>query len=229
MLPVIALVGRPNVGKSTLFNYLTRSRDALVADMPGLTRDRKYGRGKLGDRPYLLVDTGGLSGESEEIDLLMAGQTQLAIEESDIVLLLVDARQGLNPADEKIAGRLRKQGKQIYLVVNKIDGISEETASADFHALGIGKPYPIAAAHGRGVLQLINLVLSDLPEPESEQEAESAVSEGVKVAIIGRPNVGKSTLVNRLLGEERVLAFNMPGTTRDSIYIPFGVMANLIR
>lgn len=221
MLPVIALVGRPNVGKSTLFNYLTRSRDALVADMPGLTRDRKYGRGKLGDRPYLLVDTGGLSGESEEIDQLMAGQTQLAIEESDLVLLLVDARQGLNPADETIAGNLRKQGKKVYLVVNKVDGVNEETASAEFYALGTGEPYSVVATQGRGVLQLISLVLSDLPEPEIEQEDRSDKPEGIKVAIIGRPNVGKSTLVNRLLGEERVLAFNMPGTTRDSIYIPF--------
>lgn len=221
MLPVIALVGRPNVGKSTLFNYLTRTRDALVADFPGLTRDRKYGRGKLGERPYLLVDTGGLSGESEEMDELMAGQTRLAIEESDLVLLLVDARQGLNTADQNIASELRKQGKQVYLVVNKIDGINEETATAEFHVLGIGEPYSIAAAHGRGVLQLINLVLSELPEPDLGQESSLEEDQGVKVAIIGRPNVGKSTLVNRLLGEERVLAYDMPGTTRDSIYIPF--------
>ena len=221
MLPVIALVGRPNVGKSTLFNYLTRTRDALVADFPGLTRDRKYGRGKLGERPYLLVDTGGLSGEAEEMDELMAGQTRLAIEESDLVLLLVDARQGLSAADQSIATELRKQGKQVYLVVNKIDGINEETATAEFHVLGIGAPYPIAAAHGRGVLQLINLVLSELPEPDLDQESSPEEDQGIKVAIIGRPNVGKSTLVNRLLGEERVLAYDMPGTTRDSIYIPF--------
>ncbi len=221
MLPVIALVGRPNVGKSTLFNYLTRTRDALVADLPGLTRDRKYGKGKLGERPYLLVDTGGLSGEAEEMDELMAGQTRLAIEESDLVLLLVDARQGLSTADQNIAAELRKQGKQVYLVVNKIDGINEEMATAEFHALGIGEPYPIAAAHGRGVLQLINHVLSELPESDLDHEGSPEENQGVKVAIIGRPNVGKSTLVNRLLGEERVLAYDMPGTTRDSIYIPF--------
>ena len=221
MLPVIALVGRPNVGKSTLFNYLTRTRDALVADLPGLTRDRKYGKGKLGERPYLLVDTGGLSGEAEEMDELMAGQTRLAIEESDLVLLLVDARQGLSTADQNIAAELRKQGKQVYLVVNKIDGINEEMATAEFHALGIGEPYPIAAAHGRGVLQLINHVLSELPGSDLDHEGSPEENQGVKVAIIGRPNVGKSTLVNRLLGEERVLAYDMPGTTRDSIYIPF--------
>ena len=221
MLPVIALVGRPNVGKSTLFNYLTRTRDALVADLPGLTRDRKYGRGKLGDRPYLLVDTGGLSGEAEEMDELMAGQTRLAIEESDLVLLLVDARQGMNLADQNIAADLRKQGRQVYLIVNKIDGVNEEAATSEFYALGIGEPYPIAASHGRGVQQLINLVLSELPEPDEDHEGSLIEAEGIKVAIIGRPNVGKSTLVNRLLGEERVLAYNMPGTTRDSIYIPF--------
>lgn len=226
MIPVIALVGRPNVGKSTLFNYLTRTRDALVADLPGLTRDRKYGRGKIGSRPYLLVDTGGLSGEEEGIDVLMAGQTRLAIEESDVVLFLVDGRQGLNASDEAITRELRRQGKAVHLVVNKTDGLNAEAVSAEFYALGLGEPFAIAAAHGRGVNSMIEQVLAELSERKPEEAGTEQAGEvehiaGIKVAIIGRPNVGKSTLVNRLLGEERVLAFDMPGTTRDSIYVPF--------
>lgn len=219
MLPVIALVGRPNVGKSTLFNYLTRTRDALVADLPGLTRDRKYGRGEVGPMPYLVVDTGGLSGREEGIDELMAQQTRLAIGEADAVLLLVDAREGLTPVDIEIAQSLRRFGKPVHIVVNKSEGLDPAVVSSDFFALGLGQPVPIAAAHGRGMDTLISLVLADF-EAVVETEAEVDASD-IKVAIVGRPNVGKSTLVNRLLGEERVLAFDLPGTTRDSIFIPF--------
>ncbi len=218
MKPVIALVGRPNVGKSTLFNCLTRSRDALVADLPGMTRDRKYGEGRLGDRPYLVVDTGGLSGEEAGIDGLMAGQVWLAVEEADVILFLVDARDGLLAGDDEIARRLRASGKPVYLVVNKIDGTNAELVMADFYALGLGEPTGITASHGRGVRSLMDVVLAGLPGPEEEEEAEDR---GVKIAVLGRPNVGKSTLINRILGEERVLAYDMPGTTRDSIYVPF--------
>jgi len=218
MKPVIALVGRPNVGKSTLFNCLTRSRDALVADLPGMTRDRKYGEGRLGDRPYLVVDTGGLSGEDEGIDGLMAGQAWLAVEEADVILFLVDARDGLLTGDDEIARRLRASGKPVYLVVNKIDGTNADLVMADFYALGLGEPAGITASHGRGVRSLMDVVLAGLPEPEEEEEVEDR---GVKIAVLGRPNVGKSTLINRVLGEERVLAYDMPGTTRDSIYVPF--------
>ncbi|SCZ55528.1 ribosome biogenesis GTPase Der [Thiohalomonas denitrificans] len=218
MKPVIALVGRPNVGKSTLFNCLTRSRDALVADFPGLTRDRKYGTGQLGERPYLVVDTGGLSGEKEGIDSIMARQARLAIDESDAVVFLVDGRAGLNAADQVIADFLRQCGKPVYLAVNKVDGIDPDVAASDFHALGIGEPYQIAAAHGRGVRSMMNRVLETFPTPE---EGEADAEEGIRVAIIGRPNVGKSTLVNRIMGEERVIVFDMPGTTRDSIRVPF--------
>ncbi len=218
MQPVIALVGRPNVGKSTLFNRLTRSRDALVADQPGLTRDRQFGDGKLGDRPYIVVDTGGLSGEDETLDSLMASQAWLAVEQADVVLFLVDAHAGLMPDDQQIAERLRQTGKPVYLVVNKADGRDADLVNAEFHALGLGPPHAIAASQGRGVKPLISAVLESLPETETASEAEPA---GIKVAIIGRPNVGKSTLVNRILGEERVLAYDMPGTTRDSLYLPF--------
>lgn len=220
MKPVIALVGRPNVGKSTLFNNLTRSRDALVADFAGLTRDRQYGIGKMGDRPYLVVDTGGLSGNDQGIDSEMAQQVRLAIGESDAVLFLVDARDGLSTADANIATYLRQCGKPVTLVVNKTDGVDADVAAGEFYELGLGKPWAIAAAHGRGVRSLINAVLKEFPEAEelSEEEEEE---QGIRVAIVGRPNVGKSTLVNRILGEERVVVFDMPGTTRDSIYIPF--------
>lgn len=218
MKPVIALVGRPNVGKSTLFNCLTRSRDALVADQPGLTRDRKYGEGRVGDRPYLVVDTGGLSGENEGIDELMAAQAWLAVEEADSVLLLVDARAGLTAGDQEIATRLRTSNKHIHLVVNKVDGANLDVVLADFHQLGIGEPVGITAVQGAGVATLMEEVLAELPPP---QEAEESEDLGIKIAIVGRPNVGKSTLINRILGEERVLAFDMPGTTRDSIYVPF--------
>ncbi len=218
MKPVVALVGRPNVGKSTLFNCLTRSRDALVADQPGLTRDRKYGEGRVGDCPYLVVDTGGLSGEKEGIDELMAGQVWLAVEEADIVLFLVDARDGLVAGDQEIARRLRSINKPVHLVVNKIDGAELAMVIADFYQLGLGDPLGITASHKGGVRDLMAEVLPELPESEADEDEED---HGIKIAIVGKPNVGKSTLINRILGEERVLAFDMPGTTRDSIFVPF--------
>lgn len=217
MKPVIALVGRPNVGKSTLFNRLTRSRDALVADQPGMTRDRKYGDGKLGEHPYIVIDTGGLSGEEEGLDGLMAAQSWLAVEEANIILFMTDAHDGLTAMDEVIAKRLRNTGKEVILVVNKVDGLNADVITAEFFALGLGQPYAIAASQGRGVTVLIESILSNLPVTEDE----SNLASGIKVAIVGRPNVGKSTLVNRILGEERVVAYDMPGTTRDSIYLPF--------
>jgi len=217
MLPVIALVGRPNVGKSTLFNRLTRSRDALVADQPGLTRDRKYGTGKLGDTPYVVVDTGGIGDAAEGIDLLMQQQVIQAIGEADHILFLVDARQGCSGGDERIAEQLRRTGKPLTLVVNKSDGLDSDLAALDFYKLGLGEPVAIAAVHGRGVRGLIDRVLAGLPLLEAVAQSHT----GTQIAVVGRPNVGKSTLVNRLLGEERVLAFDQPGTTRDSIFIPF--------
>ncbi|MDP2286463.1 MAG: ribosome biogenesis GTPase Der [Pseudohongiella sp.] len=218
MKPVLALVGRPNVGKSTLFNRLTRSRDALVADFPGLTRDRQYGEGKGGDKPYIVIDTGGLEGGEVGINFEMASQSLLAIEEADVVLLMVDGRAGLNPADVQIVDHLRKLGKAACLVVNKVDGIDEDVAMGDFYGLGFDKIFPITASQGRGIKKLLDYVLADFPEPEAEQDREE---QGIRIAIAGRPNVGKSTLVNRMLGEERVVVFDEGGTTRDSIYIPF--------
>ncbi|MDX2421606.1 MAG: ribosome biogenesis GTPase Der, partial [Amphritea sp.] len=220
MLPVIALVGRPNVGKSTLFNRLTKSRDALVADYSGLTRDRKYGEGRLGDRDYIVIDTGGISGDEDGIDYKMAEQSLVAIEEADIVLFLVDGRAGLNPADEMIADHLRRSEKESYLIVNKTDGLDPDIAMSDFYCLGLSEPLPIAAAHGRGVTQLVEYVLSEIPLRDESAEDEERQRQK-KIAIIGRPNVGKSTLVNRILGEDRVVVFDQAGTTRDSIYIPF--------
>ncbi|TGD73926.1 ribosome biogenesis GTPase Der [Mangrovimicrobium sediminis] len=220
MLPVIALVGRPNVGKSTLFNQLTRSRDALVADYPGLTRDRKYGEANLEGRTFVVIDTGGISGEEEGIDSHMAGQSLQAIEEADAVLFMVDAREGLNAADEALAAHLRQRNKQFHLVVNKIDGIDETLALSDFYRLGIDSMFGIAASHGRGVRSMIGQVLAAFPdEPEPDLLEEQPGS--IRVAVVGRPNVGKSTLVNRLLGEERVVVYDQPGTTRDSIYINY--------
>ncbi len=218
MKPVIALVGRPNVGKSTLFNRLTKTRDALVADYPGLTRDRKYGTGKVGDKPYIVVDTGGLSGDTEGVEEHMVSQVEQAIGEADVVLFLVDAGAGLTAGDEVIVRQLRKINKPIFLIVNKIDGIDENIGVAEFMSLGMGEPLAIASAHGRGIRSMMDVVLADMPEADEDEEDES---DSIKVAIIGRPNVGKSTLVNRLLGEERVVAYDMPGTTRDSIFIPF--------
>jgi GTP-binding protein len=219
MKPVIALVGRPNVGKSTLFNVLTRSRDALVADFAGLTRDRKYGTGRLGDIPYLVVDTGGLSGIDQGIDVEMAQQVKTAIGEADAVLFMVDGRAGMNAADENIAAYLRQCGKPVTLVLNKTDGVDPEMAAVEFHSMGLGEPVAIAASHGRNVHAMITKVLTQFPLPEEEEEDEA--EQNIRVAVVGRPNVGKSTLVNRILGEERVVVFDMPGTTRDSIYIPF--------
>ena len=221
MIPVIALVGRPNVGKSTLFNRLTRSRDALVADVPGLTRDRKYGDGRLGDRPFIVVDTGGLSGDREDLDALMAEQSWQAVEEADRIFFLVDGREGLGGADEAIAAALRRTGKPVALVVNKADGIDVDVAMAEFHGLGMGEPRPISAAHGRGVEKLLSAALADVPLPETVAADDGEPDDTIRVAVVGRPNVGKSTLINRILGEERVLAYDLPGTTRDSIFIPF--------
>ncbi|GEN24145.1 GTPase Der [Halomonas cupida] len=220
MTPVIALVGRPNVGKSTLFNRLTRSRDALVADFPGLTRDRKYGNGLLGGKAYTVIDTGGISGDEEGIDAAMAEQSLQAIDEADIVLFMVDARAGLNVADEAIANHLRVNQKKTWLVVNKTDGLEEHSAMADFWQLGLGDPHPIAAAHGRNVTTLIDEVLTPFPERDADIPADTG-TRGIRIGVIGRPNVGKSTLVNRLLGEDRVVVFDEAGTTRDAIEIPF--------
>lgn len=221
MLPVIALIGRPNVGKSTLFNQLTRTRDALVADYPGLTRDRQYGNGKLGGRPYLVVDTGGLVGGEQGLDSLMASQVWQAVEEADAVVFMLDARDGINLSDEQIAARLRRSGKPAILALNKVDGVDAAPVTADAFSLGLGEPLPLAAAHGRGVGNLIDRALTALPEQGFIAQALPADAKGIRIAVVGRPNVGKSTLTNRMLGEERVLAFDQPGTTRDSIYIPF--------
>lgn len=243
MLPVVALVGRPNVGKSTLFNRLTRSRDALVADYPGLTRDRQYGKAEVEEHPFIVIDTGGIQGDEEGIDALMAEQSLMAIEEADAVLFMVDARAGLTSADIGIATYLRKQDKKVFLAANKIDGIDADSAVADFYSLGVGDTvHQIAAAHGRGVTQLLTLALTphiealsapkaeendefdgDIESELSDQEKIDAAPEEndrIKLAIIGKPNVGKSTLTNRILGEERVVVYDMPGTTRDSVYIP---------
>ena len=219
MIPVLALVGRPNVGKSTLFNQLTRSRDALVADHAGLTRDRKYGETRIGTRPCVVIDTGGISGDETGIDSQMAGQSLMAIEEADAVLMLVDAREGLNPTDEALAKHLRQRNKAFHLIVNKTDGLNEDVAQGDFYALGVESMFAIAASHGRGVRNMIDTIMDSFPEPEAIPERQFPNS--TRVAVVGRPNVGKSTLVNRLLGEERVVVFDQPGTTRDSIYIDF--------
>ena len=220
MLPVIALVGRPNVGKSTLFNRLTQSRDALVADFPGLTRDRQYGLGKIGSAPYIVVDTGGLTDVKETLSNQVTQQALAAIAEADAVLLLVDARSGLSSADETIAQQLRRTGKPIYLVLNKAEHLNTALISADFYALGLGSPHPISATHNQGIPALLEQVLSELPE--RAEVAPSLPHDGsIRLAVVGRPNVGKSTFINRLLGEERVLTADLPGTTRDSVYIPF--------
>ena len=219
MLPTLVLVGRPNVGKSTLFNRLTKTRDALVADLPGLTRDRHYGRGAVGDFPYLVVDTGGFEPLVDSGILAeMARQTLLAIDEADVIVFLVDGRQGLTPQDKVIADRLRRSDRPVFLAVNKTEGMNRGIAAAEFHELGLGDPLSISSAHGEGVRDLVNLALQEFAPPEIEKPEPDA-KEPPKVAIVGRPNVGKSTLVNALLGEQRVIAFDQPGTTRDSIYI----------
>ena len=220
MIPVIALIGRPNVGKSTLFNQLTRSREALVADLEGLTRDRKYGEGKVGGRPYIVIDTGGITGAEEGIDLPMAQQSMAAAEEADVVLLMLDARAGLTGVDQELVAMLRRQSIDFHVVVNKIDGLNADAALSDFYTLGVDPLFEMAASHNRGVRSMIEVVLEAYPEPVIEEPAEEH-DRGIKVAIVGRPNVGKSTLVNRLLGEERVVVYDHPGTTRDSVYIDF--------
>ena len=220
MKPVIALVGRPNVGKSTLFNRLTRRRDAIVIDVPGATRDRHYGEGRLGQRPFLAVDTGGLEPDAKEgIFVQMARQAEQAIVEADAVIFLTDARAGLTAGDRAIAGRLRRLRAKTWLVANKSEGLAPESATAEFHELGLGAPAAISAAHGDGVGELIEAVLAGFPEDEAEPAPEQG--RNPRVAIVGRPNVGKSTLVNALAGEERVIVFHQPGTTRDPIEVPF--------
>lgn len=222
MKPVIALVGRPNVGKSTLFNRLTRSRDALVADLPGLTRDRHYGEGRMGQRPFLVIDTGGFEPVAKDGILHeMAKQTRQAVAEADVVMFIVDGRQGLTPHDKTITDFLRRSGRQVMLVVNKAEGMKYTTVAADFYELGLGDPYVISAAHGDGVADLVDEALDSILAGKLEEAPEDPAVRGIRIAIVGRPNVGKSTMVNTLLGEERVIAFDMPGTTRDSIEIPF--------
>ncbi|TXH28874.1 MAG: ribosome biogenesis GTPase Der [Elusimicrobia bacterium] len=218
MKATVVLVGRPNVGKSTLFNRLTRSRDALVADLPGLTRDRHYGHGRVGSKPYLVIDTGGFEPLARDgIVSAMARQTEQAIGEADVVIFLVDGRSGVTALDKEIANRLRKGRRPVWVAVNKSEGLSRGVVSADFHELGLGEPLPISAAHGEGVQALIDLALQPLPDAD----ATSPAGDSIRVAIVGRPNVGKSTMVNSLLGEERVIAFDQPGTTRDAIAIDF--------
>jgi GTP-binding protein len=217
MLPVVALVGRPNVGKSTLFNVLTRTRDALVADLPGVTRDRHYGVCRLIEgQQFVVIDTGGLVDDAVGLAAQTAGQVDIAIAEADVVVLVVDARDGLLPSDRTILDRLRRAGKPVILGVNKVDGVNEDTALADFAALGLAEVLPLSAAHNRGIGAVLEALAPKLPPDTGEEAADH----GVRVAIVGRPNVGKSTLVNRLLGEERVIASEAPGTTRDSIRVP---------
>ncbi len=217
MLPVIALVGRPNVGKSTLFNVLTATRDAIVADVPGLTRDRQYGFGRVGPVPYVVIDTGGLIEKATGLEAQMRAQTERAVAEADRLIFVTDARAGLSPEDQFVARELRRSGKPVTLALNKAEGLDADVAGADFHALGLGEPCAISASHGQGCESLMEHVLAGL----TPQPAETDASGAIRIAIIGRPNVGKSTLVNRLLGEERVIASEQPGTTRDSILVPF--------
>ena len=219
MKPVIALVGRPNVGKSTLFNRLTRSRDAIVHDVPGVTRDRHYGEGRLGSRAFIAIDTGGLEPSAAEgIYAEMARQAEQAMAEADAVVFMVDGRAGLTPGDREIAAKLRKLARPVHLAVNKTEGMQPDTAVAEFHELGLGAPAPISGAHGEGVRELMDVVLQPFPEGEIEEEKDRGHP---RVAVVGRPNVGKSTLINALVGEERVIAFDKPGTTRDPIEVPF--------
>ncbi|MBV8910673.1 MAG: ribosome biogenesis GTPase Der [Gammaproteobacteria bacterium] len=217
MLPVVAIVGRPNVGKSTLFNVLTGTRDAIVADLPGLTRDRQYGFGRVGPVPYVVIDTGGLLENPRGVEAQMRAQTERAVQEADRLIFLADARAGLSPQDRFVAGELRRAGKPVTLALNKAEGLDPDLAAADFHELGFGGPVAISASHSQGCEDLMERVLAGVEPAEGAQTG----SDAVRVAIIGRPNVGKSTLVNRLLGEERVIASEVPGTTRDSILVPF--------
>jgi GTP-binding protein len=217
VLPVIALVGRPNVGKSTLFNVLTKTRDAIVADIPGLTRDRQYGYGVVGPIPYVVIDTGGLVENPIGIETQMRTQTERAVQEADRLVFMADVREGLTPADHFVVRELRRSGKPVTLVLNKAEGLDPDLVTGDFHSLALGEPLMIAAAHGSGCEDLMEHVLAGL----EKQPAEDASFHAIRIAIIGRPNVGKSTLVNRLLGQERVIASAEPGTTRDSILVPF--------
>ncbi|HLJ19248.1 MAG TPA: ribosome biogenesis GTPase Der, partial [Stellaceae bacterium] len=217
MLPVVAIVGRPNVGKSTLFNVLTGTRDAIVADLPGVTRDRQYGFGRVGPFPYVVIDTGGLLENPRGVEAQMRAQTERAVQEADRLIFLADARAGLTPQDRFVAGELRRAGKPVTLALNKAEGLDPDLAAADFHELGFGEPRTIAAGHSQGCGDLMESVLAGL-EPDEPSPTES---DAIRVAIVGRPNVGKSTLVNRLIGEERVIASELPGTTRDSILVPF--------
>ncbi|MGB7756665.1 MAG: ribosome biogenesis GTPase Der [Salinisphaera sp.] len=219
VLPVIALVGRPNVGKSTLFNRLTRSRDALVADQPGVTRDRQYGYAVHAGRRFIVVDTGGIGQDDEDIDTRALAQTDAALEEADAVLLVVDYRQGLMAGDEAIADRLRRNGQPVFVVVNKSEGQAGVTANAEFHALGLGEPWAISAAHGDRVNLLLEQLFADLPEPRAAVRAHRP--DAIRIALLGRPNAGKSTLVNRLVGDERMLTQDAPGTTRDAVASEF--------
>ena len=220
MLPVIALVGRPNVGKSTLFNVLTGTRDAIVADIPGLTRDRQYGFGRVGPMPYVVIDTGGLVENPVGIETQMRQQTEQAVQEADRLVFVADVREGLTPADHFVLRELRRSGKPVTLTLNKGEGLDLDFVAGDFHALGLGEPMMISAAHGQGCEELMEHVLAGLV-PEAAPEKDSRDDGTIRIAIIGRPNVGKSTLVNRLIGQERVIASDMPGTTRDSILVPF--------
>lgn len=217
MIPVLVLVGRPNVGKSTLFNRLTKTQDALVADFPGLTRDRQYGDAQFEDKSFIVVDTGGIGVDDIEVDGLMSKQSAIAFNEADIILFIVDGRSGLTSVDQNVAANLRKLGKKVYLVVNKTEGLDEDIACSEFQTLGLADVFSISAAHGQGISTLLETALAPYETPKEEPNETKAI----KIAFAGRPNVGKSTLINRILGEERVVVYDMPGTTRDSIAIPF--------
>ena len=223
MKPVLALVGRPNVGKSTLFNRLTKSRDAIVADYAGLTRDRHYGQGRLGNREYIVIDTGGFEPEAGEGSIFreMAKQTRQAIAEADVVVFVVDARAGVSGQDHDIANELRRQGKACILVANKAEGMREGVQLAEFYELGLGDVIPVSASHGEGVRSMLDAALDTLGLPEDEEEVERVDDGIIRLAVAGRPNVGKSTLINAWLGEERLVAYDLPGTTRDAISVPF--------
>jgi GTPase len=222
MKPVIAVVGRPNVGKSTLFNRMTKSRDAIVADFSGLTRDRHYGDGRLADREYIVVDTGGFEPDSSTgIVKEMAKQTRQAVAEADAVIFVVDLRAGVSAQDHDIARYLRTAGKRVFLAANKAEGMSDSALLGELYELGMGAPHPISAAHGQGIRSLLDAVLEDFPPEEEADDDPEAEAKPIRLAVAGRPNVGKSTLINTWLGEERLVAFDMPGTTRDAIKIPF--------
>ncbi len=215
------IVGLPNVGKSTLFNRLTRSRDALVADYPGLTRDRKYGFGKVGSIPYLVIDTGGVAGGEIGIDERMVEQTQRALEEADAAIVMVDGREGLTAADEHVADLARRHAKRVWLVVNKAEGLDSAIVGSEFHGLGIGEPLAVSAAHGDRISALMDAVLAEFADAAEEDAGDDTADDELRIAVIGRPNVGKSTLINRLIGEERLVVYDQPGTTRDSVEVPF--------